>query len=59
MGWGESGFTCGVKVPALVLFLSYINVSGMHQQSRLSFQPMRILAPWILLDIRWSIPLFK
>ena len=32
-GWGESGFTCwGVKGPALVLLLSYMNVSRMFSQ---------------------------
>ena len=37
MGWGESGFNYwGVKGPALVLFLCYVNVSGMCLQSRLS-----------------------
>ena len=29
--WGESGFNCWeVRVPALVLFLFYVNISGMR-----------------------------
>ena len=43
---GEFGFNCWeVMGPALVLFLFYVNVSGMRQQSRLSSQPLTILAP--------------
>ena len=34
--WG----TGGVKGPALVLFLFYVNVSGMRPRSRLSSQPL-------------------
>ena len=47
----------GVKGPALVLFLFYLNVSGMRPRSRLSFQPLKIPAPWVLLRDRWPIPL--
>ena len=55
---GESGFNCWVvKGPVLVLFMFYVNVSGMHQQSRLSSQPLTIMAPWVFLRIRLSIPL--
>ena len=43
--------------PALVLFLFYMNVSRMHLHSCLSFQPLTMLPPWVLLHIRWSIPL--
>ena len=57
MGWGESGFNCwGVKRSALVLFLFYVKVSGGGLACP---QPLTILAPWILLRVRWSIPLFK
>ena len=60
MGWGESGFNCwGVQWPASMLFLFYGNVSGMQPRSHLSSQPLTIPAPWVLLHIRWSIPLFK
>ena len=53
-------FNCfwGSGVPALVLFLFYVNVSGMHPQPRLSLKPLTILAPWVFLRVRWSIPLF-
>ena len=38
-GWGESGSNCWrIKGPALV-FLFYVNVSGMRQRSRLTFPP--------------------
>ena len=47
-GWGS----------ALVLFLFFVNVSGMLLKSRLSFQPFTIPAPWVFLHVRWSIPLF-
>ena len=40
-------------------FLFYVNVSGIRPQSRLSSQPLTIPAPWVLLRVRWSIPLFK
>ena len=58
----EEGLECDVHVdkvmgPAFVLFLFYVNVSGMCPQSRLFSQPLTILAPWVLLCIRWSIPL--
>ena len=43
----------GVREPALVLFLFYVNVSGM----RLSYQPLKIPAPWVFLQVGWSIPL--
>ena len=57
MGWGESGFNCwGVKGPALVLFLFYVNVSGMRPRSRLSSQPLTIPAPWVLLRVRGLSP---
>ena len=60
MGLEESGFNCwGVKGPGLVLFLFYVNVTGMRPRSRLSTQPLRIPAPWVLLPVRCSIPLFK
>ena len=48
LGGGESGFNCwGVRGPALVLFLFYVNVSRMCPQSRLSSQPFTLLAPWV------------
>ena len=58
MGWGESGFKCwGFRAPALVLFLFYVNVSGVRPLSRLSSQPLTIPPPWVLLRVKWSIPL--
>ena len=45
-----------VRGTALVLFLFYVDVSGMHARSHLSFQPLMIPAPWVLLRIKWSIP---
>ena len=48
-----------VREPALVLFLFYVNVSGMCLRSRLSSHPLTIPAPWVLFHVRWSIPLFK
>ena len=60
MGWGSLGSIVeGVKGPVLVLFLHYMNVSAMRSWSRLSSQPLTIPAPWILLHVRWSIPLVK
>ena len=58
MGWGESGFNCSeIRWPSLVLFLFYVNVFGMRLRSHFSFQPLRIPTPWVLLRVRWSIPL--
>ena len=55
MGWEESGFSFwGLE---LVLFLFYVNVSGMLLQSHLSSQPLTIPAPWVFLYIGSSIPL--
>ena len=60
MGWRESGFNrWGVRGPTLVLFLFYVNVSGVRPRSRLSSQPLTLLVPWVLLRVRWSIPLVK
>ena len=54
----ESGLKCWrVSGPALVLFLFYVNVSEMHPRSLLSYQPLTILASWVLLRVRWSISL--
>ena len=47
----------GSGVPALVLFLFYVNVSTMCPWSYLSSQFLRIPATWVLLRVRWSIPL--
>ena len=56
MGWGECGFNCWeVRGPALVLFLFYVNVSGISPLSRLSSQPLTTLAPWVLLWFPGSI----
>ena len=52
MGWAVWG-------TAFVLFLFYVNVSGMRLWSRFSSQPLTILAPWVFLCIRWSITLVK
>ena len=58
MEWRKSGFNCwGIRGSVLVLFLFYMNVSGMQLWSQLSSQTLTILAPWILLRIKWSIPL--
>ena len=43
-----------VRGSALVLFLSYMNVSGTHPRPRLSSQPLTILASWVILCVRWS-----
>ena len=57
-GWGESGFNCwGVRGPTLVLFLFYVNVSGIRPRSRFSSRPLTIPAPWVLLRVRWFIRL--
>ena len=40
-----------------MLFLLYVNVSGMLPWSHLSSQPLTIPAPWIFLRIGWSITL--
>ena len=45
------------KGPVLVLFLIYMNVSGMHPRFCLSSQSLTMPAPWVLLRIRWSITL--
>ena len=37
-----------------MLFLFYVNVSGMHLQSRFSSLSLTILAPWVPLRIWWS-----
>ena len=47
----------GVKRPAFVLFLFYVNVSGMGPRFRLFSQPLTIPAPWVLLHARWAITL--
>ena len=45
MEWGESGLNCwGIRGPALVLFLIYVNVSGMHPRSCLSSHLLPIMA---------------
>ena len=36
----------GHRGPMLVLFLSYVYVSGMHLRSRFSSQPLKIPVPW-------------
>ena len=40
-----------------MLFLFYVNVSRMHPWSYLSYQPLMILASWVILGIGWSIPI--
>ena len=52
--WGESGFNCwvGVRGPAIVSFLFYMNVSEMRPKSRLLSQLLILPAPWVLLHIR-------
>ena len=58
MGRGESKFNSwGSGGSALVLFLFYVNVTGMRPRSRLSSQPLEIPASWVLLQVWWSIPL--
>ena len=47
----------GVRKPILMLFLFYVNVSGMHLQSHLSSQPLTIATPWVLLCKRRPIPI--
>ena len=36
-------------------FLFYVNLSGVRLLSGLASQPLTILAPWVLLRVRWSI----
>ena len=56
---GESAFNCwGFRGQALVLFLFYMNISGMLPRFPLS-QPLTILAPWVFLRVRWSLPLIE
>ena len=58
MEWGESGFNrWGVRGTALMLFFFYVNVSGMQPRSCLSSQPLTVLAPWVFLRVRRSMPL--
>ena len=60
MEWGEGGpgfKRWGVSGPALVVFLFYVDVSGMRLRSRLFSQPVTILVPWVLLHVGWSISL--
>ena len=58
MGWGESVFNCwGVRRPEIVLFLFYVNVSGMNPRYRLSSHPLTILTPWVILCVGWTITL--
>ena len=40
-----------------MLFLFYVNVSGMSLPSRLPSQPLMMSAPWVLFRVKWSIPL--
>ena len=57
MGWGESRFNCwGIRGTKLMLFLLYVNVSGMCPQSRLSSQSLKNRLPGFLLRVGWSIP---
>ena len=57
MGWGSLGpNVAGIWGPELVLFFFYVSVSGLR--SRLSFQPLTIPAPWVLLCVGWSITLW-
>ena len=45
MGWG-SGFNCwAVNGPTVVLFLFYLNKSGIHERFRFSSQPLTIPTP--------------
>ena len=51
MGWGSLGsIVGGVRGSALVSVLFYVNISGMRQA-------LTIPVPWVLLRVRWSIPL--
>ena len=55
---GESAFNCwGFRGQALVLFLFYMNISRLLPRSRMSSQPLEVLAPWVLLRVGSSIPL--
>ena len=62
MGCGESGFSCwgggsdGPRSFLFLLFLFYVNVSGMRPRSRFYSQLLTIPAPWVILRVRWSIP---
>ena len=60
MGWGSlDSIVGGVRGFRLMLFLFYINISGMCPQSCLSSQLLTILAPWVILCDWWSIPVFS
>ena len=51
-------FNCWeVRGPIFMLFLFYVNVSGMCPQFCLSSQPLTIPVPWVLFHIRWFITL--
>ena len=57
LGVRECGFICWkVREPALVLFLLYVNVSGMCIWSYLSSQLLMMSAPWVIPRIAWPIP---
>ena len=47
----------GVRGPAFMLFLFYVNVSWMWPGSCLSSQPLTIQGSWVILCIWWSIPM--
>ena len=61
--YGEGGWDSlvsivgGLRGPALLLLLFYVNVSGMCLWSRLLSQPLTIPASCVILRIGWSIPL--
>ena len=59
-GFCCSWLYCGrVRGSALVLFLFYVNISGMRPRSCLSSKPLTKPVPWVLLRVSWSIPLVK
>ena len=51
------GSIVGVAGGPRLLFLFYVNVSGMRPWSRLPSHPLTIPAPWVLLRVRGSVPL--
>ena len=56
LGGGSLGsVVVGSGGPCSCYSFFYVNLSGMHLWSRLSFHPLVIQTPWVLLHIGWSI----
>ena len=58
LGVRVSGFNFWVvRGPTLVLFLFYVNVSGVCRRFRLFTQPLTIPVPSVFLRVEWSLPM--